>query len=83
MEGKKGKAYRQSVIGAYSSRIRKGSKFRYVSKWIDYKGRIYYRTDTHGSINHSYATELEAAKAVDIQLIQQGKEPVNILKRKT
>ena len=30
-----------------------------------------------------YDTEILAAKAVDMYLIRQGKEPVNILKRKT
>jgi hypothetical protein len=35
-----------------------------------------------GISSKRYSTEREAALAADMQLLKQGKEPVNILKRK-
>lgn len=57
------------------------SKYKYVfNQKID--GHEYWRINLPGVSKKGYLTELEAAKAVDIILIKQGKEPVNILKRK-
>lgn len=65
-----------------------------ISKTIKKKSNIYKHVNLHylknGDIKYSSAlgsgkylnTEREAALAVDKYLIKQGKEPINILKRK-
>lgn len=65
-----------------SKRIGK-TKFKYVSLH-EYKGIQFYFAHVLGLGYKSFTiNELrEAAKWVDIQLIENGKKPVNILKRK-
>jgi hypothetical protein len=50
---------------------------------FDYKGEIYYKAQM-SKYNWAvfFLTEKEAAKAVDMKLIEKGLEPVNILKPK-
>ena len=59
---------------------RSGSKYKYVCYYTvnDYE---YWSITIKGVVKKTYKSELEAAKAVDLILIRQGKEPVNILKR--
>ena len=61
------------------------SKYKYVSV-MERKGKIEYRgiyTAKSGKKNgKNFPTEREAAIYVDKMLIEMGKEPVNILKRK-
>ena len=62
--------------------IKDGSKFKYVRKYVDATGGEYWVIKPPNSSSKEYPTEREAAKAIDIFLINKGKEPVNILKRK-
>jgi hypothetical protein len=62
--------------------IKDGSKFKYVSKYVGATGGEHWVIKPPNSSSKEYPTEREAAKAVDIFLINKGKEPVNILKRK-
>ena len=58
----------------------KPSKYKYVS--IHLRGDVeYFVLNMAGVSSKRYKTEREAAIAVDMQFIKQGKEPVNILKR--
>lgn len=67
-------------------RVKGGSKYKYVSKYIDcYKDERFVMCYNTGMVRSSRKicdTEREAAKAVDLYLIGKGKEPVNILVRK-
>ena len=65
----------------YFKRIKKGSKYKYVSKMISQKGRVVWRSKVLGASKY-FDTEKEAAKWVDLRLIEKGKEPLNILVRK-
>jgi len=57
------------------------SKFKCVYG-VKHGEKIYWRAYKKGKFRCSYKTEREAAKAIDLFLIDEGKEPVNILKRK-
>jgi len=58
------------------------SKYRYV-EIVDVCDKIYYRINMAGVSKHSFSTEREAAIAADKLLISKGKQPVNILVRKS
>ena len=45
-------------------------------------GNIYWEIYYKGYVKRGFESEREAAKAYDILIISEGKEPVNILKRK-
>ena len=62
--------------------IRKSDEYAHVSLF-EYKKELYYKAQM-SKYNWSvfFLTEKEAAKAVDIKLIEKGQEPVNILKPK-
>lgn len=59
------------------------SEYKYVNKWI-VGGVLKYRAHINkfGGWVKFCDTERGAAKAVDLKLIEKGKEPVNILVRK-
>lgn len=58
----------------------KRSKYKYVN--IEMRGDVeHFVLNMAGVSSKRYKTEREAAIAVDMQFIKQGKEPVNILKR--
>lgn len=57
------------------------SKYKYVLKILKSNGMYAYQISVHG-ICRVFKTEREAALKVDMILIEKGKEPVNILKRK-
>jgi hypothetical protein len=56
------------------------SKYKHVSIYKAYTGEVIYVV--RGNKANQYNTEREAGIQVDLSLIKQGKEPVNILKRK-
>jgi len=59
------------------------SKYKHVYKYNDGYGDRWARGKMCGlGVKSSYMTEREAAIAADLILIENGKEPVNILKRK-
>jgi len=59
------------------------SKYKYVHYNKHYNSRHKpYRACIIGEFRCSYATEREAALAIDKHLILQGKPPINILKAK-
>jgi NACalpha-BTF3-like transcription factor len=61
--------------------IRK-SEYAHVSLF-EYKKEVYYKAQiSKYKWTVFFLTEKEAAKAVDIKLIEKGQEPVNILKPK-
>lgn len=57
------------------------SEYMYVVKELK-DGKERFRLHMTGVAAKRYKTEREAALAADMQLLKQGKEPVNILKRK-
>lgn len=57
------------------------SKYKYVAG-AHKNGEKWWSIKVPNYAHKRYKTEEEAAKAVDMILIGQGKEPVNILKRK-
>ncbi len=57
------------------------SEYMYVVKELK-DGKERFRLHKTGVAAKRYKTEREAAIAADMQLLKQGKEPVNILKRK-
>jgi len=64
-----------------------GSQYKYVSEYRKKDGTSGWSAKMVNSKigktgGKMYATEHEAAKAVDLYLIGQGKEPLNVLKRK-
>ena len=61
---------------------KKSSKYKYVGKYICEKGVVKWRTMI-STTGFSFDTEREAAMCVDKILIARGKEPVNILVRKS
>ena len=64
-----------------STKNKKSDKYKYVQ--VEYKNeKTYYRLWMNGYTKKCYKTEREAAIAADKILIEQGKEPVNILVRK-
>ena len=68
--------------GAFKKYVGK-SDYKYVNKWI-VGGVLKYRANINkfdGWVKLC-DTEKEAAKAVDLKLIEKGEEPVNILVRK-
>jgi len=58
------------------------SKYKYV-EIVVVCDKIYYRVSMSGVSKDSFLTEREAAIAADKLLISKGKEPVNILVRKS
>ena len=70
------------VRGKKEKRYIRKSEYAHVSLF-DYKGEVYYKAQMS---KYRWAvfflTEKEAAKAVDIKLIEKGLDPVNILKPK-
>lgn len=63
------------------------SKFKYVYKYVSRKdGEVKWTARFYSDFNNGnakqYNTEREAAKAVDVFLLNQGKQPVNILVKK-
>lgn len=69
--------------GAFKEYVGK-SKYKYVNTWL-VGGILKYRAHINkfGGWVKFCDSEIEAAKAVDLKLIEQGKEPVNILVRKS
>jgi hypothetical protein len=57
------------------------SPYMYVQRQTQ-NGVEKFRLHMPGVCSKRYDTEKEAAIAADMQLIKQGREPVNILKRK-
>jgi hypothetical protein len=66
---------------AYTSTKTAPSEYTYVVKEFR-DGKEKFRLHMPGVCAKRYNTEREAALAADMQLLKQGKEPVNILKRK-
>ena len=62
-------------------RIPKSSKYKYVAKVEGDKGFIRGDACVLGD-RKFHETEVDAARWVDLKLIENGKEPVNILVRK-
>ena len=56
------------------------SKYKHVGHEL-VNGFEYWFITLAGYQRKRYKTEIEAAKAIDMLLIKQGKEPVNVLKR--
>ena len=69
------------ATGRNHKRIPKSSKYKYVAKMECEKGFIRWRACCLGA-SKSFKNERDAAKWVDLRLIEKGKEPVNILIRK-
>ena len=70
----------------------KSEKYKYVYKYIDHAGVIYWKagitlTDYSGikkkGKTFNADQERDAAKWIDMRLIEAGKDPVNILTKKT
>ena len=59
-----------------------GSAYKYVRKRIDPNGDIHWFMCLDGTSAKEYDTEREAAIAVDKALLNQGRQPVNILVKK-
>jgi hypothetical protein len=57
------------------------TQYMYVQRELK-DGKEKFRLHMPGVSAKRYDTEREAAIAADMQLLKQGKEPVNILKRK-
>jgi hypothetical protein len=57
------------------------TQYMYVQRELK-DGKERFRLHMPGVCAKRYDTEREAAIAADMQLLKQGKEPVNILKRK-
>lgn len=57
------------------------SKYKYVEGRI-LSGNTYWIMRIIGETRQTHETERKAAIAADVYLINEGKEPVNILKRK-
>lgn len=68
------------ATGRNHKRIKKSESYKYVSMVEGERGRILWRCEYKCTI--TYDTEREAAIAVDKKLISEGKDPINILKRK-
>lgn len=57
------------------------SKYKYVKK-CEWNHKVYWQLNYANYSMKGYSTEREAAIVIDKILIEQGKEPVNILVRK-
>jgi hypothetical protein len=64
------------------------SPFKYVKKFVSratgdvhWQARLYIK-GTGKATGKMFANERDAAKAVDVFLINNGREPINVLKRK-
>jgi hypothetical protein len=64
------------------------SPFKYVSKFVSratgdvhWQARLYIKGEGKAT-GKFYTTERDAAKAVDVFLINNGRDPINVLKRK-
>jgi len=62
-------------------RIRTSEIYKYVELYLSKEGKERWKVQMYGNGRY-YDTEREAARAVDLKLIEKGKEPVNILVRK-
>ena len=69
------------ATGRKMKRIPNSSKYKYVALLELEKGYTSWQGCVLGKSRH-FKTEREAAKWVDLRLIDKGKEPVNILVRK-
>ena len=58
------------------------SKYKHVRGLLNTNGKIYYTMQMKGVSEAGFDCERKCAIAVDKKLIEQGKEPVNILIRK-
>jgi len=58
------------------------SNYKYV-EIVEVSDKIYYRVNMSGVSKDSFKSEREAAIAADKILISRGKQPVNILVRKS
>lgn len=65
---------------AQTSTKQKASKYKYVMHEFK-NGKEYFVLNMPNVTHKRYKTEKEAGIAVDLQLIKQGKEPVNVLIR--
>jgi len=74
------KSAKQSYFGW--THVKGGSNYKYVVKLTDPTGDEHWLIKIPNVSSKEYPTEREAAIAVDLFLINKGKEPVNILKRK-
>lgn len=72
---------RVGIVPRSTNRIEYSDKYKHVYKYSKCNGAIVrYETDITGQ-RISFVEERDCAKFVDIELIKQGLEPVNILKR--
>jgi hypothetical protein len=69
------------ATGRNHKELNKSSKYKYVRKKIGEKGYVNWVARVLGAAK-CFNTEREAAKWVDLKLIDKGKEPVNILVRR-
>lgn len=75
------KVFYRILIMAQTSIKTSPSPYKYVQRQTQ-NGVEKFRLHMPGVCAKRYSTEREAAIAADMQLLKQGKEPVNILKRK-
>ncbi len=66
-------------MSAIYTKRTKSDQYKYVSR-VERSGNIHYATTIHGLGHKKYDTARDAAKAVDMYLIRNGKAPVNVLK---
>jgi hypothetical protein len=69
------------ATGRNHKELNKSSKYKYVRKKIGEKGFENWIARCLGAVK-CFDNERDAAKWVDLRLIDKGKEPVNILVRK-
>jgi len=58
--------------------IKNGSSFKYVQKYLTESKEERFAAKVFG-ISKTFKNEREAAKFVDLKMIERGKEPVNVL----
>ncbi|MFW5847522.1 MAG: hypothetical protein ACOCVF_01200 [bacterium] len=61
--------------------IENSKKYKYVCKYQDPKGRIFWQGKRYSN-GKMVESERKAAINVDIQLLNHGKQPINVLKRR-
>ena len=69
-----------SYYGGFN-RVSKSDKYKYVSKYENVKGQVKWNASIDGFTKY-FEEEREAAKWIDLKLIEKGKNPVNVLIRK-
>ncbi len=72
-------------MATHSKRIRSSEKYKYVALYMTAAGKERWKANFErgaGRTSKVYDTEREAAMAIDMRLIEDGMEPINILKRK-